>query len=316
LPNALVKDRNRVMNNNASAFEQSIRWDLQRIFLDFIPKLVAWVVMSTIMGGVVMSLLTSLVVFPNIEWPWSTSVYGPWPVQKEATRYYSFNHVRRSFGGIDLSRLEEFEVHELHSLIVKGTTPFLRNGLKKYMAQAFNVAEKGQVDPFWVLAVMWTESNFNPKALSSSNAIGLMQLLPGTAHHLSYLRKRPVSPKIAYHLAWDPGTNIIYGVHFLKRLLGKFEGSYKYATVSYNMGPARIRRRLRLGLPVGVRNLYLDKVTRAYRKLSKYVRINLVKRPIAYKKTLVVRKRWMAQGKTSQRYVFDYRQQKPFVTFL
>ena len=57
----------------------------------------------------------------------------------------------------------------------------------------------------------------------------------------------------------------------LKRLLKKFNYNHRLATVAYNMGPGWTRGRLRNNLPVGNRNEYLDKVQRAYKRISKKI---------------------------------------------
>ena len=147
------------------------------------------------------------------------------------------------------------------------------------------MAEKYQVDPFWVMAVMWVESHFNPKAQSHVYATGLMQILPGTGHFLHQKMGRSVSPKLSYELIEIPENNIELGVFYLKKLLTLFKGNYILATVAYNMGPTTVRKRLKYGLPVGVNNLYLNKVRSAYFNLSRSYRRYIVTTQPAYLKT-------------------------------
>lgn len=90
-----------------------------------------------------------------------------------------------------------------------------------------------------VLAVMRTESRFNPEAISPVGATGLMQIMPLTAE------------RIARHIGdtspdrcrlYDPYTNIRYGIWYLKQLLEKFDGSIPLAVASYNGGPFNVER--------------------------------------------------------------------------
>jgi soluble lytic murein transglycosylase-like protein len=69
-----------------------------------------------------------------------------------------------------------------------------------------------EIDPQLVLAVIGTESNFNPKAKSPKNAQGLMQLIPETAE------------RFKVRDAYDPVQNIRGGLAYLRWLLAYFQG--------------------------------------------------------------------------------------------
>lgn len=86
------------------------------------------------------------------------------------------------------------------------------------------------VDPELVKIVIRKESQFNPRAVSSSGAIGLMQLMPETARSLGI--KDPFNPR----------ENIKGGVKFLSRLIHMFGEDLELALAAYHAGPGLVRR--------------------------------------------------------------------------
>jgi soluble lytic murein transglycosylase len=88
------------------------------------------------------------------------------------------------------------------------------------------------LDPYLVLALARQESLFNPNATSSSNARGLMQLIPSTAKKVAI--ERGMDPD-AIHL-YDPSTNVDLGTTYLKSLFEMFSGDAFHAVAAYNGG--------------------------------------------------------------------------------
>ena len=190
--------------------------------------------------------------------------HWPRPEQRDQSEFLSFNSVRPAFGSLPLQRLREWEFEKVRSVVLSTLPPKIRWNALRVIDQTFKFAHLYQIDPFWILAVMWTESHFKPKAKSPVQALGLMQIMPGTSYFLANRMNWRIGPRLAYTLAGEASANIEMGVHYLDYLLQSFSGNFKLATVAYNLGPGRVRRRLKERLPVGVRNQYLDKVMRRY----------------------------------------------------
>ena len=104
-------------------------------------------------------------------------------------------------------------------------------------------AETNKVDPFLVHALIREESRYNPRALSRSNAIGLMQLLPGTGYGVAKRLGVPLSSKEDIFV---PEINIKLGTNYLAYTLGRFasvpHANAMLAVASYNGGPNAVKR--------------------------------------------------------------------------
>ena len=102
-----------------------------------------------------------------------------------------------------------------------------------YWDTVYPAAREGGVDPLLVAAVIRQESLFEPTAVSSADAHGLMQLLPSTARQLVQDRGAPPPSPAALHRA---EVNVPLGVALLARLVERYHGSLAKALAAYNAG--------------------------------------------------------------------------------
>ena len=100
-------------------------------------------------------------------------------------------------------------------------------------------AEQRNLDPSWVMGLMRSESAMAPDAVSSAGALGLMQVMPGTARQLS--RRHSISYSGKSQLL-QPETNIRFGTAFLGDLMERYNGSEALASGAYNAGPHVVDR--------------------------------------------------------------------------
>lgn len=126
--------------------------------------------------------------------------------------------------------------------VVSPTSPkysvFVHRGLGynwKSKAQASNyddaikvLSKEYQLDPALIKAVIHVESAFNPSAISSAGARGLMQLMPGTASRFGVKN------------SYDANQNMQGGIKYLRWLFERFDGNLRFVLAGYNAGEGAV----------------------------------------------------------------------------
>lgn len=98
---------------------------------------------------------------------------------------------------------------------------------------------KYNLDPVFVLAVIKTESGFNPLTVGSFGEIGLMQIKPDTAEWIAQKYSIPWNGKKTLR---NPEANIKIGLAYMNYLRKQFPGKASKYVSAYNMGPRNVRR--------------------------------------------------------------------------
>ncbi len=144
--------------------------------------------------------------------------------------------------------------HNETIIMVQGSQPInLNDRVLRWQKEIETAAAKYNLDPAIIAAVIEQESGGDPGAESPAGAIGLMQLMPGTAKLLG------VNPYI-------PAENIDGGAHYLQMQFNSF-GTVQAALAAYNAGPGRVQSRTWVELPETIN--YVERVPQLIIKYQK-----------------------------------------------
>jgi len=138
---------------------------------------------------------------------------------------------------IDAKNIRWAKIKQIRGIIEDSSENNLN--IKEYTIMAgaiFDYSEEYDVPISLVMAVMKRESNFNPKALSSAGARGLMQIMLPTAQDIS-----PEIGRRHYNL-YSIKNNIQFGTWYLWKMLDRFDGDVELAIRGYNCGPTCVEK--------------------------------------------------------------------------
>ncbi|MBO8163715.1 MAG: lytic transglycosylase domain-containing protein [Brevibacillus sp.] len=109
----------------------------------------------------------------------------------------------------------------------------------KYKDEIKQAAERFQVDPILITAIIRTESAFHTDRVSPKGATGLMQLMPETADWV--IEQAGFQPMAREYLD-EPRVNIDIGAWYLRYLLNMFQENDVLAVAAYNAGPGKVSK--------------------------------------------------------------------------
>jgi soluble lytic murein transglycosylase-like protein len=146
------------------------------------------------------------------------------------------------------------EIIPVTTLVAVQKTPVRHERKIKYNQIVDNAAHAYGLDSALLHAVISVESRYNSKAVSKKGAIGLMQLMPETAHRYGVTD------------SFDPTQNINGGAMYLRDLLKLFNKDVRLALAAYNAGESMVVKYGNRIPPIRETREYVPKVLGFYRK--------------------------------------------------
>lgn len=119
----------------------------------------------------------------------------------------------------------------------------------------YDAAIVAGIEPELGFRLVRVESVFDPRAISPVGAVGLTQLMLGTA--------REFEPRVTREQLLDPDVNLRIGFRYLRTLIREYKGDLKLALLVYNRGPTAVHAALAMGMSPA--NGYESIITRGYR---------------------------------------------------
>ena len=136
-------------------------------------------------------------------------------------------------------------------------------------------ARLNDIPPAYVASVILAESSYDPQAVSSVNAQGLMQLLPSTAEWIA----GRLGEEYAEGCLFNPETNIRYGCWYLGFLMQRYHGDMRLSSSAYHAGQGNVDKWLQnpeyspdgvtlAVIPFDTTNTYVQRVLKYYEKYA------------------------------------------------
>lgn len=141
-------------------------------------------------------------------------------VDSEGRSYYTDEPVNNSYKRIIRTRALNYDK----------ALPFMSGNKLKFTDMITETAMRHNVDAKLVHAVIQAESAYNSSAISSAGAVGLMQLMPGTARRYGVFDRT------------NPAQSIDGGTHYLKDLMRMFNSNMTLAVAAYNAGEGAVMK--------------------------------------------------------------------------
>ena len=141
----------------------------------------------------------------------------------------------------------------------------------KYEEYVYKYSQELNIDPMLTFAIIKTESNFEENAESKSGAIGLMQLMEGTARE----QARKLNLNYSKEMIYEPEINLKLGLNYFNTLLDFYNQNYVLAFSAYNAGMGNVQKWIGEGIiqedgrdieniPFKETNMYVRKVIKTY----------------------------------------------------
>lgn len=128
---------------------------------------------------------------------------------------------------------------------------------KRFTPAIAHAAKQHRLPPALLHAVITAESAYDPEAVSTAGAVGLMQLMPGTAKRYGVRNRR------------DPGSNVAGGTRYLRDLLNLFDNNVVLALAAYNAGENAVINYGRRIPPYPETQTYVRRVLKYYNDYKK-----------------------------------------------
>ncbi|MBC7370889.1 MAG: lytic transglycosylase domain-containing protein [Bdellovibrionaceae bacterium] len=152
---------------------------------------------------------------------------------------YNNSPVRKSTGVVSVTRF-------VYNIVQDSMPAKYRKDSAEVSATILAESAKYGFDPLFVVAVIQTESSFNPTMIGGVGEIGLMQIRPETAAWIIQKLDLPMKGKNPLK---NPANNVRIGVAYMNYLRGSFGGAaYRYVA-AYNMGPTNVKRLIAAATP-------------------------------------------------------------------